>query len=115
MKVSFLNLINSIYEKPTADTTLSDQRLKAFTFKEENLTCMYVQYVQSFSHVQLSATSWTVAIQAPLSMKFSRQEYRSGLPFPPPGDPPCPGIKCESLKSPALAGKFFVLVPPGKS
>ena len=40
MKVSFLNLINSIYEKPTADITLSDERLKAFTFKEENLTCI---------------------------------------------------------------------------
>ena len=89
--------MNNIYEKPTADITVNDERLKAFTFKEENLTCMYVLYVQSFSRVQLFVTSWTVAIQAPLSMEFSRQEYRSGLPFPPPGDPPCPGIKWESL------------------
>ena len=46
-----------------------------------------------FSHVQLFATLWTVAHQAPLSMGFSRQEYWSGLPFPPPGDPPDPGIE----------------------
>ena len=46
-----------------------------------------------FSHVQLFATLWTVAYQAPLSMGFYRQEYCSGLPFPPPGDLPNPGIK----------------------
>ena len=38
-------------------------------------------------------TPWTVALQAPLSMEFSRQEYWSGLPFPPPGDLPAPGIE----------------------
>ena len=42
--------------------------------------------VKSLSHVQLFATPWTVALQAPLSMGFSRQEYWSGLPFPSPGD-----------------------------
>ena len=50
---------------------------------------------------------WTVARQAPLSMGFSRQEYWSGLPCPPPGDLPDPGIEPASLKSPALAGVFF--------
>ncbi|ELR52587.1 hypothetical protein M91_18885, partial [Bos mutus] len=45
--------------------------------------------------------------QAPLSMGFSRQEYWSGLPFPPPGTLPNPGIEPVSLKSPALAGGFF--------
>ena len=49
------------------------------------------------SHVQLFATPWTVAHQAPLSMAFSRQEYWSGLPFPSPGDLPDPGIKLASL------------------
>ena len=58
-------------------------------------------------HVQPFATPWTVARQAPLSMGFSRQEYWSGLPCPPPGDLPDPGIKPESLASLALAGKFF--------
>ena len=43
------------------------------------------------------ATLWTVACQAPLSMGFSRQEYWSGLPCPPPGDLPNPGIKHRSL------------------
>ena len=60
-----------------------------------------------FSHVQLSVTIWTVAHQAPLSMEFSRQEYWSGLPCPPPGDLPDPGIEPKSLMSPALAGAFF--------
>ena len=60
-----------------------------------------------FSHVQLFATTWTVACQAPLSVGFSRQEYWSGLPYPPPGDLPDPGIKPTSLMSPALAGGFF--------
>ena len=50
------------------------------------------------SPVQLCATPWTVACQAPLSMGFPRQEYWSGLPFPSPGDLPDPGIK---LMSPA--------------
>ena len=56
---------------------------------------------------RLFATLWSVARQAPLSMGFSRQEYWSGLPCPPPGDLPNPGIEPESLMSPALAGGFF--------
>ena len=47
------------------------------------------------------------ACQAPLSMGFSRQEYWSGLPGPPPGDLPYPGIEPTSLMSPALADGFF--------
>ena len=50
---------------------------------------------------------WTVARQAHLSMGFSRQEYWSRLPFPPPGDLPHPGIKLKALVSPALAGGFL--------
>ena len=57
--------------------------------------------------VQLFATPWTVARQAPLSMGFSRQEYWSGLPCPPSGDLPDPGIEPASLTSSALAGGFF--------
>ena len=51
-----------------------------------------------------------VVHQAPLSMGFSRQEYWSGLPFPPPGDLPDPGME---LMSPALAGTVFTIEPPG--
>ena len=65
------------------------------------------------SVVSDSATPWTVAHQAPLSMGFSRQEYWSGLPFPSPGDLPDPGIEPASLVSPALAGGFFTPAPPG--
>ena len=49
-----------------------------------------------------------IAHQAPLSMGFSRQEHSSGLPCPPPGDLPNPGIKPESPVAPALAGRFVI-------
>ena len=68
----------------------------------------YLVYVLGhFSCVQLFVTLWTVACQAPLSMGFSRQEYWSEFPCPPPGDLPDPGIGLESLMFPALAGRFF--------
>ena len=57
------------------------------------------------SHSQLFVTPWTV--QPPLSMEFSRQEYWSGLPFPPPGDLSGPGIEPTAPASPALAGGCF--------
>ena len=60
-----------------------------------------------FSCVQLFVTPWTVSHQTPLSMQFSRQEYWSGLPFPPPGDLPNPGTEPLSLRSPELACGFF--------
>ena len=58
-------------------------------------------------HSCLTATPWTVAHQAPLSMGFSRLEYWSGFPFPSPGDLPNSGIKAVFFMSPALAGGFF--------
>ena len=61
-----------------------------------------------FSQVQLFETLWTVAHQTPLSMGFSRQEYWSGLPCPPPGALPDPEIEPTSLMSPVLAGRFFI-------
>ena len=60
------------------------------------------------------STPWTIAYQAPLSMRFSRQEYWSQLPFPPPGCLPDPGIKPVSLESSASAGGYFTTEPPGK-
>jgi len=70
-----------------------------------------VSAVKSLSRVRLSATPWTVARQAPLSMGFSRQECWSGLPFPSPGDLPNPGIE---LGSPALQADALSSEPPGK-
>ena len=60
-----------------------------------------------FSRVQLFAILWTMVLQAPLSMGFSRQEYWSGLLCPPSGDLPNPGTEPASLMFPALAGEFF--------
>ena len=62
----------------------------------------------------LFVTPWTVAHQAPLSMKFSSQEYWSGLPFPTPGDLPDTGIELPSLAPLVLAGRFLTTEPPGK-
>ena len=67
-------------------------------------------YTQSFSCVQCFATFWTGARQAPLSMGFSRQEFRCGLPFPPAGDLPGPGI---TPASPALLVDSLWLSHPG--
>ena len=68
-----------------------------------SLPCM----LSHFSRECLCMIPWIVAHQAPLSMGFSRQEHQSGLPCPPPGDLPYPGIEPVSLMSPTLAGVFF--------
>ena len=59
-------------------------------------------------------TPWTVTLQVPLSMGFSRQEYLSGLPSSIPGDLPEPGIELAFPTSPVLATRFFATEPPGK-
>ena len=70
------------------------------------LLLLLLLLLSHFSCVRFCVTLWTAAHQAPLSMGFSRQEYWSGLPCPPPGDLPDPGFEPASL-SPALAGGFF--------
>ena len=67
--------------------------------------------MKSLSHVRLFATTWTVAYQAPLSMGFSRQEYRNGLPFPSSGDLPNQGIE---LSSSTLQADALPSEPPSK-
>ena len=67
--------------------------------------------VESLSRVRLFATPWTVAYQAPPSIKFSRQECWSGLPLPSPGDLLDPGIE---PRSPALQADILSSEPPGK-
>ena len=83
--------------------TLKDQSL------ENGLLCIFqaIGNILYFSLIQVFATPWAVALQAPLSVGFSRQEYWSGLTFPSPGDLPHPGIEPMSLVSPALVGEFF--------
>ena len=67
--------------------------------------------MKSLSRVQLFVTLWTVALQAPPFMGFSKQEYWSGLLFPSPGDLPDPGIE---PRSPALQADTLTSEPPGK-
>jgi len=68
---------------------------------------VHVCVLSRFSHVWLFETLWIIARQASLSMGFCRQDYWSGLPCPPLGDLPSPGIESAFLMSLALAGRFF--------
>ena len=75
-----------------------------FSHPRRFCSSMRAAWLSRLSRVRLFATLWTVAGQAPLSTGFTRQEYWSGLPYPPPGDLPDPGIEPASH---ALAGRFF--------
>ena len=100
-----MNIINFVkYMNSFAITELYPCNLKT-------VVCVCRCVLSHISSVWLFMTLWTVALQAPLSMRFSRQEYWSGLPCSPPRDLPDPGIEPMSLTSPALAGG---LSPPGK-
>ena len=93
---------------------MSHSKVYSFFIYILNILVSVCVCAQSLSRVQLFATPWTVAHQAPLSMEFSRQDYWSGLPLPTPGDPPGSGIRPASLAVAALAGGFFTTPPPGK-
>ena len=101
----------SMYDKNHHNIVISLQLnkfFKNFNLKQKSKStnldfCM----PSNFSSIQLFATLWTIAHQAPLSMGFSRQEYWNGLPCPSTGDLPNPGNKATSLTSPALAGGLF--------
>ena len=72
------------------------------THREIGIDIYILCVLSHFSHVQLFAILWTVAHQDPMSTGYSRQEYSSGLPCPPPGDLSGLGIKTESSAAPAL-------------
>ena len=99
----FLWLVSSSIRSQFGDFNI---QILLFHFHACGLSC--------FSRVQLLATLWTLAHEVPLSMGFSRQEYWSGLPSPPPGDLPDPLIEPAFLASPALAVGFFTIPPPRK-
>ena len=85
-------------------------------FVSDNIDDDFDSYViacmlSHFSCVQFFVTLQIIAHEALLSIRFSRQENQSWLPCPPPGDLPDPGIEPASLKSPALAGRFFTTEP----
>ena len=73
-----------------------------------SLTNLVSFFMRVYSVMSDSVTPGTVTHQTPLSMGFPRQEYWSGLPFPPPGDLPDPGIRLASLVSPALASRWIL-------
>ena len=69
--------------------------------------CLLLLLLSRFSHVQLCAIIWIIAPQLPLSMGFSRREYWSGLPCPPPGYLPNPGTEPMFFTSLPLVGSLF--------
>ena len=75
--------------------------------------CYACCVLSPFSCVLLFATLWTIALQAPLSMGFSRQEHWRGFPCPPPGDLPNPRIKPASPAAPSLQPGSLLLNPHG--
>ena len=89
----YLSIIKAAYDKPIANNIGKERK------------------VEPLSRVQLFATPWTVAYQAPPSMGFSRQGYWSRLPFPSPEDIPNPGIE---PRSPTLQADALPSEPPGK-
>ena len=72
-------------------------------------------HVCVLGHVQLLATPWTIAHQAPLTMEFSKQEYQSELPFTTPQDVPDLEIELTSLATPPLASRFFYHCATGET
>ena len=77
-------------------------------------TCIYACMLSCFIHVQLFATLWNVACQAPLSMGFPRQEDWSELPFPPPGESSPRRDQAHISRGSCIAGRFLTGEPPGK-
>ena len=107
------NLVNVPYSSGGIQTTVLFQATLTQPFPSSPLPwSLKWSEVKSLSRVRLFVTSWTVAHQAPLSMGFTRQEYRSGLLFPSPGDLPNPGIEPMSL---TLQADALTSEPPGKS
>ena len=100
---------------PNPEIKLLSPPLQAFSLPLSHLGSPWLTEwasdCQLLSHVQLFATLWTVARQAPLSMEFFTQEYWSGLPFFSPGDLPNSGIKSGS---PALQADSLPFEPAGK-
>ena len=82
---------------------LNERNIQKRTYRK------YMCYAYALICVQLFSTPWTVAHQAPLSMRFSRQEYWGRLPFVPPRNLSNPGTESMSPASPALAARFFIL------
>ena len=107
MCVCLIPLVVSDSETPWAVVRESVSECVCESERECVRVCVSVCVCLIPSVMSDSETPWAVARLAPLSMGFSRREYCSGWPCPPPGDLPHPGIEPASLMSPALTGRFF--------
>ena len=101
----FLTLCSTtlVFSTVTAPFYISTNSPQVFSF----FHVVFLLLQSHFGHVRLFATLGTIALQAPLSMGFSRQEYWSALPCPPPRGLSDTGIEPTSLMSPVLTGGFF--------
>ena len=86
-------LLQGIFPTQGSSPGLLHCRWSLYHLSHQGSPKYFIVKVKSLSRVRLFATPWTVTYHAPPSMGFSRQEYWSGLPFPPPGDLPDLGIK----------------------
>ena len=102
---SYSDRDSSDLPEPTSPFYLHDKVLL------DSSSARSVSTLSCFSSVRVFAALWTIARQTPLPMRFSRQEYWSELPCPPPGDLPNPGME---FRSPALQGDSLPSEPPGK-
>ena len=97
------------------------QLIQRFYDPTEGMVCIFQKLLHTWgcvhgcSVVPNSLQPHGLAHQAPLSMEFSRQEYWSGVPFPPPEGLSDPGMEPVSSACPALADRFFISEPPGDS
>ena len=103
----------SIATVPLLIPVLPEKSLLWFQILAQTINSLSV-CAQLLSCVWLFVIPWTIAHQAPLPMGFPRQEYWSGLSFPPPEALSTPEIKPMSSASPALPGGYFTTEPPGK-
>ena len=102
VRLKFIHVKRSFNEIPFFSPWLTDKLNTVLIFRALNLKVVGV----SAHSCPTFVIPWTAACQAALSMEFSRQEYMSGLPCPPLGDLPNPGIKLESPAFPALKVDF---------
>ena len=105
MLLSPAQVLPSLWSLPKPRFLLEDQWVSPLCFHTRKVK------VKSLSRVQLLATPWTAAHQAPLSMGFSRQGHWSGLPFPSPGESSQPRDRTQVSH---IAGRCFTSEPPGK-
>ena len=100
-----------VYQKTTTQMLLTVKWLKCVIFTKKYYPTTYWVTMSCSVATGFFVSPWIVASQAPQSVEFSRQEYWSGLPFPPPRDLPHPGIEPGST---CIAGRFSLSEPPGK-